>query len=153
MRAGVDDDRLSAEPLHHLRHLDADRARAEDHHAARHLRHGGGLTAGPYAIQLTQPGNRGHEGRRSSGQDDMVGGVARAVDLDDAEAGQVARAAEQRDVVVGEPLLLPRVGVVGDHEVAPRERSLDVHVRGRQRVTCATTASPGRSSVLDGMHA
>ena len=46
-------------------------------------------------------------------------------------------AAQQVDAVVGQPALLAGVGVVGDHEVAPGERGLDVDLRGRRRVARA----------------
>ena len=64
----------------------------------------------------------------------MVGGVAHAVDLDDARAGEPAGAAQQVDAVVGQPALLSGVGVVGDHEVAPGERRLDVDLGARGRL-------------------
>ena len=41
---------------------------------------------------------------------------------------------EQSDAVLGEPAFLPGVGVVGDHEVAPRQRSLDVDRRACRSV-------------------
>ena len=44
----------------------------------------------------------------------------------DAGPGEPAAAADQVDPVVGQPALLAGVGVVGDHEVAPGERGLDV---------------------------
>ena len=43
-------------------------------------------------------------------------------------------AAQQVDAPVGQPLLGTRVGVVRDHEVAPRERGRDVDLRARRRV-------------------
>ena len=51
--------------------------------------------------------------------------------------GEPAAAAQQVDAVVRQPALLPGVGVVGDHEVAPRERRLDVDLRGRRRLARA----------------
>ena len=66
--------------------------------------------------------------------DDVLGRVADAVDLHRAGAGEPAAAAQQVDAVVGEPALLAGVGVVGDHEVAPGQRGLDVDLGGRRRV-------------------
>jgi hypothetical protein len=64
----------------------------------------------------------------------MLGGMGHAVDVDDSGAGQPAGAAQQVDARVCEPALLAGVGVVRDHEVAPGERSLDVHLGGCRRV-------------------
>ena len=61
----------------------------------------------------------------------MLGGVPHAVDLDDARAGEPAAAAQQVDAVVGQPALLPGVGVVGDHEVTPGKRRLDIDLGAR----------------------
>ena len=51
----------------------------------------------------------------------------------------------------------PGVVVVGDHVVAPRQRGGDVErrrsPRARRARARAASASPGRSSVFDGMHA
>ena len=57
-----------------------------------------------------------------------------AVDLDDAGAGEPAAAAEQVDAAVGQPALLPGVGVVRDHEVTPGQRRFDVDLGGRRRL-------------------
>jgi hypothetical protein len=51
--------------------------------------------------------------------------------------GEPAAAADQVDAVVGQPALLAGVGVVGDHEVAPRQRGLDVDLAGAARVARA----------------
>ena len=83
----------------------------------------------------------------------MLGGAADAVHFDDTRPGQAPSPADQVDAVVGEPALLAGVGVVRDHEVAPRERSLDVDLAGAAASFAACAASPGRSSVLDGMQA
>src|SRR5436309_217945 len=70
--------------------------------------------------------------------DDMLRGVPDAVDLDDADARQPARAAQQRDAPVRQPALLSRVGVARHHEVPPGERGLHVDLR----------AGPGLASGL-----
>ena len=49
-------------------------------------------------------------------------------------AGEPAGPAQQRDALLGQPALLPRVRVVGDHEVAVRERGVDVDLGGRRRL-------------------
>ena len=62
--------------------------------------------------------------------DDVRRRMAHAVDLDHARPGEPAGAAQEVDAVALQPALLPGVGVVGDHEVAPRQRRLDVDLRG-----------------------
>ena len=101
-----------------------------------------------------RPGTGGTTGSEPVASDDVPGGVAHAVDLDHAGPGEPPGAAEQVDALARQPALLAGVGVVRDHEVAPGQRRL----RRRpprwppaSRAPC--TASPGRSSVLDGMHA
>ena len=130
----VDDHRLAAEPAHGLRHLDADRPAAEDQQAARNGLHRGRLAVGPDALELAQARDRRHDRIGAVREDHVVGGVAHAVDLDDARAGEPAGAAQQVDAVIGQPALLSGVGVVGDHEVAPGERRLDVDLGGRGRL-------------------
>ena len=69
----------------------------------------------------------------------MPGAVLVLSDGDDTRRGYTTRAAEQVDSVFGKPALLCRVVVVGDHEVAPGERLLDVDL-ARDRL-----ARPGGS--------
>ncbi len=150
----VDDRHLAAEAAHGLRHLDADRPAAEDQQPPRDGLHAGHLAVGPDAVELAQARDRRHDRIGAVREHDVVGGVAHAVDLDHPGAGEPAAAAQQVDAVVGEPALLAGVGVVRDHEVAPGERRLDVDLRASPPPRArACTASPGRSSVLDGMHA
>ena len=54
------------------------------------------------------PGIGGTTGVSAGRHDDVVRGVADAVDLDHAGAGQPARAAQQVDAPVGQPALLRR---------------------------------------------
>jgi len=61
--------------------------------------------------------------------------MAHPVDLDNAAPGEPAAAAQQVDAVIREPALLCGVGPVRDHEVAPRERGLDVDIRARRGFT------------------
>ena len=56
----------------------------------------------------------------------MVGRVLDAVDLDHPGTRETAAPTDQIDLVVGQPALLSGVAVVGDHEVAPGERGLDI---------------------------
>ena len=81
-----------------------------------------------------RPGNGRHDRVGAVRQDDVVGGVAHAVDLDHARPGEPAGAAQQVDALARQPALLAGVGVVGDHEVTPGERRLDVDLRARRRV-------------------
>ena len=67
-------------------------------------------------------------------EDDVPGGVTGAVDVHDARSGEPAVTSQQVDPLVGEPALLPGVGVVGHHEVAPREDSVDVDLGGGECV-------------------
>ena len=57
----LDDHRLAAEPVYDLRELGAGRSTAEHEHPARDLLHAGRLASTPHAVELTQPGDRGHE--------------------------------------------------------------------------------------------
>ena len=95
----------------------------------------------PVASRLVQipsssrsPGIGGMNGVGAVGEHDVLGGVARAADLDHAGPCEPAAAAQEVDAVVGQPALLTRVGVVRDHEVPPGERGLDVDLRGGRRL-------------------
>src|SRR4051794_9367581 len=127
----LDEGHLAAEATDGLGHLDADRPAAEDEQAPRDRLHAGHPAVGPDAAELAQPGDWRHDRVGTVREDDVLGGVADAVALDDARPGEPAGAAEQVDPVVGQPALLAGVGVVGDHEVAPGERGLDVDLRAR----------------------
>ena len=131
VRAALDDRDLAAEAAHGLRQLDADRPAAEHEQPPRHGLHAGRLAVRPDAVELAQPRHGRHERVGAVRQDDVLRGVTAAVDLDGAGARQRAAPPDQVDPVLGEPALLPGVGVVRDHEVAPRERCLDVDRRRR----------------------
>jgi hypothetical protein len=88
--------------------------------------HAGRLAVGPDAVELAQARDRRDDRVGAGGDDDVLGGVPRSRDLDDAWPGEPARAAQQIDAVVRQPALLAGVGVTGDHEVAPDQRRLDV---------------------------
>ena len=55
--------------------------------------------------------------------------------------------------LIGQPALLSGVGVVRDHEVTPGQRRLHIDLALAAASRAPWTASPGRSSVFDGMHA
>ena len=57
------------------------------------------LAAGPDALELAQTRNRRDDRIGAVREDHVVGGVAHAVDLDDARAGEPAAAAQQIDAV------------------------------------------------------
>ena len=154
VRAALDQRDLAAEAADGLGQLDADGAAAEHEQPARDRLHRGRLAVGPEAVEVAQPGDRRDDGVGAVREHDVRGRVARAADLDRAGAGEPAGPAQQRDALLGEPALLPRVRVVGDHEVAVRERGVDVDLaRWPPPRARPCTASPGRSSVFDGMHA
>ena len=131
----VDERHLAAEAAHRLRHLHADGPAAQDQHPARDRLHARRLAVGPDPLELSQARDRRDERVGAAGQHHVVGRVAHAVDLDHARPGQPAAATQEGDAVVGQPALLPRVGVVGDHEVAVREHGVDIDLRGRRRLT------------------
>ena len=112
----------------------ADRAAAEHEQPARHGLHARRLAVGPDAVELAQARDRRDDRVGAVGEHDVVGRVATSVDLDGAGPGEPAGAAHEVDAVVGQPALLAGVGVVGDHEVAPGERGLDVDLRGGRRL-------------------
>ena len=122
----VDDHGLAPEAANRLGHLHPDRPAAEDQEAARNRRHRGHLAVAPDAVELLQARHRRRERVGAVGEDDVVGRVLDAVDLDHPGPGEAPAAADQIDLVVGQPSLLSGVGVVGDHEVAPGERGLDI---------------------------
>ena len=100
MLGALDERHLAAEAANGLRHLDADRAAAEHEQPARDGLHARHLAVRPDAVELAQAGNRGHDRIGAVREDDVVGGVADAVDLDDAGAGEPAAAAQQVDAVL-----------------------------------------------------
>ena len=131
MLAALDQRHLAAETAHGLGQLDPDRTAAEHQQPPRDGLHAGRLAVGPDAIQLAQAGDRRDERIGAVGEHDVLGGVARPVDLDHARPGEPAAAAQEVDAVVGKPALLARVGVVRDHEVAPGERRLNIDLGRR----------------------
>ena len=133
----LDEHRLAAETAHDLRHLDAHRPATEDQQAARDRLHPGGLAVGPHAVELTQSRDRRHDRIRAGRHDDVLRGVADAVDLDHAGAGQPAGAAQQVDAPVGQPALLAGVGIARHHEVPPGQRGRNVDLRARARLARA----------------
>src|SRR5262249_23640490 len=131
MGAPLDNGRGAAETADGLRDLDPDRAAAEHEEPLRNRLHPGRLTVRPDAVELPEARERRYERVWAVGENDVVGGVRPAVDLDDASPLEAPVAAEQIDPVLGEPALRPGIRVVRDHEVAPRKRL--VHVDPRRR--------------------
>src|SRR5205823_5499924 len=95
----LDERDLAAEARDGLGHLDAHRPAAEDEQPAWDLLHPGRLAVAPDALELAQAGDGRDDGVGSRRDDDMVGGVARATDLDDARAGEPAAAAQDVDAL------------------------------------------------------
>ena len=91
----------------------------------------GRLAVGPHAVELTESRDRRHDRVGAGRHDDVLRGVADAVDLDHARAGQPARASQQADAPVRQPALLAGVGIARHHEVPPRQRGRDVDLRAR----------------------
>ena len=139
---------LAAETADGLRHLDPDRPAAQHEQSARDGLHAGCLAVRPDPLELAQAGNGRHERVGSGGDDDVVGRVAHAVDLDHPDAGEPAGAAQQVDAVVRQPALLPGVGVVRDLEVAPGEDCFDVDLRRRCSVPCRVHGLAGAQQRL-----
>ena len=88
MLASLDKRHLAAEAANGLRHLDADGTTAEDEQPARHRLHPGHLAVCPDALQLAQTRDGRHDRVGARGQDDVLGRVPNAVDLDDADTGK-----------------------------------------------------------------
>jgi hypothetical protein len=80
----------------------------------------------PHTPSSSLSRDRGHDRISAVGEDHVVCGVAHAVDLYHARTGKASGAAQQVDALIGQPAFLSGVGVVRDHEVAPRQRRLDV---------------------------
>ena len=83
----LDEHNLAAEAADGLRHLDADRPTAHHEHAAGNRLHAGDLAVAPDAIELAESRHRRHERIGAVRQDDVLGGMADAVDLDHACTG------------------------------------------------------------------
>src|SRR5262249_38420576 len=77
---------------------------------------------------------------------------AAAVDLDGSGTGERAVPTDQIDPVLGEPALLTRVGVVGDLEIAPCQRGVDVD-GGRRGGLLRRMRRPARAEQGLGGHA
>src|SRR4051794_21564480 len=126
MLGPIDDDDLAAESSYYLGHLDTHGSATQDQQARRHDLHRGRLSAAPHAGEALQAGYRWRDRISPVGQHHVVGGVAYAVNLDNPWTGEPAGATQQVDVVVGQPVRCPLVGVVRDHEVAPGEHRLHI---------------------------
>ena len=132
--ARLDQGHLPAQAAHGLGHLGADGSAAEYQQPPRDGLHAGHLAVGPDAIELAQARDGRHDRIGAGRHDHMPGGVTHAVDLHHARPGQPAGPAQQVDALARQPALLPGIGVVGDHEVAPGQRRLDVDLRAGPRL-------------------
>ena len=83
----------------------------------------------------------------------MVGGVPRAVDLDDAGPGERPVPRRRSMPWSASQRSWPASVCFGDHEVAPGERRLDVDVGASPPLRAPRDRFAGRSSVFDGMQA
>ena len=118
----LDQRHRGAEPAQRLRHLDAHRPAAEHEQPPRHLLHAGRLAVRPDAVELAQARDRRHDGIGARREDD-VGGVVPSPSTTTRPGPAIRPSPRSRSMpgVLG-PLDLARIGVVGDHVVAPGER-------------------------------
>src|SRR5450755_2197540 len=136
-RAPASTSTASSEPPYDLRQLDAGRSTAEHDEPSRYGLHRGRLTRAPHALELAQARDRWDHGIRAGSYDDVLGGVANAVDVDDAWPREPAAAAQELNSLARQPALLSGVGIVRDHEVTPGKRGFDVNLREPYGFTCA----------------
>ena len=94
MLGALDERDLAAQAACRLRHLDPDRPAAEDEQASRDRLHARHLAVGPDAVELAEPRDRRDHRVGTAGDDDVIGRVAHAVDLDHARPGEPPAAAE-----------------------------------------------------------
>ena len=149
----VDERDLAAEAVDRLGHLDADRSGADDQEPARDGGHPGHLAVGPHAIEPREARDRRHVRRRAGGHDDVLGGVSHAVDLDRTGAGEppVPRI---RSMPLSVSHCAALVSVWLDTMKSRQASAASTSTSALAAASFAScTASPGRSSVLDGMHA
>ena len=113
-----------------LAELDADGPAAEDDQALRDLGQRRGLTVGPDVVELVKPVDRRDHGVRAGGDDQPLGLEQLPVDLDLTRLVDAGVAPAELDAGLGQ--LARRVGVVpvGDLEVPPGQRLLDVDRAG-----------------------
>ena len=119
-----------AQPREGLAELHPDGAAAEDDQALRDLGQRRGLTVGPDVVELVKPVDRRDHGVRAGGDDQPLRLEQLPVDLDLTPRGDTGVAPAELDAGLGQ--LARRVGVipVGDLEVPPGQRLLDVDRAG-----------------------
>ena len=155
----LDERDRSAQAVHGLRHLDSDRAAAQHEQPARHLGQRGHLAVRPDAVQLAQAGDGRDHGVRPGRDHDVVRGVGLVADLDAARAGEPRRPAQHLDALSPRgrrPWPRPRSPptMKSRHAKAPSGRTPPLTAsRAPGASRAAWSASPGRSSVFDGMQA
>ena len=130
----LDDRHLAAKPVYRLGHLHPDRPTAQNEKAAGNGLHRRCLAIAPDAVEFAQARDGRDDRIGAIGQDDVVGRVAHAVDLDDARAGEPAGAAQKADAAIVQPVLLSGIGVVRHHEITIGKRRLDIDLRGCGRL-------------------
>ena len=148
--AALDDRYRRPEAGDSLGHLDADRPAAEHEQATGDRLHPRDLAVRPDPVELSEARDRRDDRVGARRHHDMSRGVPRAVDLDHANPRQPTRAAEQINALALQPALLAGVGVVGDHEVPPRQRGLDIDLGGSGGVTCGVHGLTGTQQGLGG---
>src|SRR5205807_9529826 len=136
-RVGLDEHGLAAEPPYDLRQLDAGRSTADHDEPSRDGPHRGRLTCAPDALELAEARDRRDHGIRAGSDDDVPGGVANVVDVDDAWPRELAAAAQELNALACQPALLSGVGIVRDHEVTPGKRGFNVNLREPRGFACA----------------
>ena len=144
----LDDDHLGPEPSRRLRELDPRRARSEHDQSAGDRLHARGFTSAPDAVELGEAGDRRKERIGARCDDDVIGGVALAVDLDRAYAVEPPVASDEVDAPGVEPFHRAVIGVVRHHEVAPCKRGLDVDLCLRSRLDCGLHGLAGAQQAL-----
>ena len=94
-----DQDDLSTEAAHRLGQLDTCRPASEDEEPRRDGLHTRRLAGTPDSVEIAQAGNGWGEGIGTGRDDDVLAGVANAVDFDGTDAGEATRPAQQVDVL------------------------------------------------------
>ena len=82
-------------------------------------------------VELAQAGDRRDDRVGAGGEDDVLGACSASPSTSTTPGRRAGRCRAAGRCRVGQPARLPVVGVVGDHEVAPRERRVDVDVGRR----------------------
>src|SRR5690348_18271250 len=98
-----------------LRHLDPYRPAPKDHDGLRDVPDPRGLTIGPDAIKFSEPRDRRDHWLGSRRDDYLLSVEMAAVNFHHSRRGNPAVSADQFDAVLGEPVGLAAVVIVGNH--------------------------------------